>query len=67
MQLDANTLPVDVRMTEISDHIAIRATRAVSPRSPIRKLATRGKLLEGNLYELFVKIKHVEGIDDDKY
>ena len=67
MQRDADILPVNIRMQEICDRFAVRAIRAVSPRNPVRKLATRSKQPEGSLDELFVRIRQMEGIDDDKY
>ena len=67
MQRDAEILPVNIRMKEISDRFAIRAIRAVSPRNPVWKLANSNKPAEGDLEKLFARVKQMDGIDDDRY
>jgi hypothetical protein len=56
MQRDAEILPVNIRLKEILDRFAVRAIRAVSPRNPVWKLATRNKPAEGNLETFFARV-----------
>lgn len=68
MQRDAEILPVSIRREKKTcDRFAIRAIRDGSPRNPVWNLANRSKTAECDIERLFLRVKQMNGVEDDKY